>query len=127
MDLIVLRLGISIAADGIRRKGRTSEFIENVRAIKALQGIDRSHVAVLLIDPTKGVTDQRFTPASALAARNPAHKAFQKQSRIELAFLVGSPVTGNGENERCLSAQAALRLRKQDNMPKTTLRQPGKL
>ncbi len=43
---------------GIRRKGRTREKIEKLSIIKALQSVDRSHVCVLVLDATEGVTDQ---------------------------------------------------------------------
>lgn len=49
---------VLIDTAGIRRKGRTREFLEKVSVIKALQSIDRCHVALVLIDPTEGVTDQ---------------------------------------------------------------------
>jgi GTPase len=43
---------------GIRRKGKTRAHIEKISVIKALHSIDRCHVAVVLIDPLEGVTDQ---------------------------------------------------------------------
>ena len=43
---------------GIRRKGKTSEKIEKLSVIKALQSIDRCDVAVLLLDAVEGPTDQ---------------------------------------------------------------------
>jgi len=49
---------VLIDTAGIRRKGRTSEKLEKISVLKALQSIDRSHVAVLLVDAIEGVTDQ---------------------------------------------------------------------
>jgi GTP-binding protein len=48
---------------GIRRKGRTREKLEKLGVLKALQSIDRSHVAVLVVDATEGVTDQDIAVA----------------------------------------------------------------
>jgi len=49
---------IFIDTAGIRRKGRVKEKIEKFSVIKALQSLDRCHVAVVLIDASEGVTDQ---------------------------------------------------------------------
>ncbi|MCU0588300.1 MAG: ribosome biogenesis GTPase Der [Syntrophobacteraceae bacterium] len=43
---------------GIRRKGRVREKIEKISVVKALESIDRSHVALILLDALEGVTDQ---------------------------------------------------------------------
>ncbi|MGQ9671405.1 MAG: ribosome biogenesis GTPase Der [Desulfosoma sp.] len=43
---------------GIRRKGRTRQKLEKLSVVKALEGIDRSHVVILLVDALEGVTDQ---------------------------------------------------------------------
>jgi GTP-binding protein len=49
---------VFIDTAGIRRKGRVKEKIEKFSVIKALQSLDRCHVAVVLIDSSEGVTDQ---------------------------------------------------------------------
>jgi GTPase len=49
---------VFIDTAGIRRKGRVKEKIEKFSVIKALQSLDRCHVAVVLIDSSQGVTDQ---------------------------------------------------------------------
>lgn len=49
---------VLIDTAGIRRKGKTREHLEKISIIKALQAIDRSHVAVLLLDAEEGLTDQ---------------------------------------------------------------------
>ena len=43
---------------GLRRKGRVFEAIEEFSVVKTLQAIESSHVVVLLLDATQGVTDQ---------------------------------------------------------------------
>lgn len=49
---------VFIDTAGIRRKGRVKEKIEKFSVIKALQSLDRCHVAVILMDTSEGVTDQ---------------------------------------------------------------------
>ena len=49
---------VFIDTAGIRRKGRVKDKIEKFSVIKALQSLDRCHVAVVLIDASEGVTDQ---------------------------------------------------------------------
>jgi len=49
---------VLIDTAGIRRKGRTKEKLEKISILKALQSIDRCHVAILLVDSSEGVTDQ---------------------------------------------------------------------
>jgi GTP-binding protein len=43
---------------GIRRKSKTEEGVEKFSIIKSLQAIESSHVVLLLIDATAGITDQ---------------------------------------------------------------------
>ena len=43
---------------GIRRKGRTWAKLEKISILKALQSIDRSHVALVVVNAAEGVTDQ---------------------------------------------------------------------
>jgi GTP-binding protein len=43
---------------GIRRKGRVREKIEKFSVIKALRGLERCHVAVVMTDAASGITDQ---------------------------------------------------------------------
>ncbi|MCX5878925.1 MAG: ribosome biogenesis GTPase Der [Deltaproteobacteria bacterium] len=49
---------VFIDTAGIRKKGRVKEKIEKFSVIKALQSLDRCHVAVILMDTAEGVTDQ---------------------------------------------------------------------
>jgi GTP-binding protein len=43
---------------GLRRKGRVFEAIEKFSVVKTLQAIESSHVVLLLLDATQGITDQ---------------------------------------------------------------------
>jgi GTP-binding protein len=43
---------------GIRRKGKVRSVLEKYSVVKALQGLDRCDVALLMIDAEQGVTDQ---------------------------------------------------------------------
>lgn len=54
---------------GIRRKGRTKEKLEKISIIKALNSIDRSHVAILMLDATEGATDQDLHIAGYIQER----------------------------------------------------------
>jgi len=46
---------------GVRRRSRISESVEKFSTIKALQAIERAHVAVLMLDAREGLTDQDTT------------------------------------------------------------------
>jgi GTP-binding protein len=46
---------------GVRRRSRISEAVEKFSVIKALQAIDKAHIAVLMLDATEGLTDQDTT------------------------------------------------------------------
>ena len=43
---------------GIRRRGRVEPGIEKYSVLRSMRGIDRAHVALLLVDATEGVTAQ---------------------------------------------------------------------
>jgi GTPase len=43
---------------GVRRKTKVKETVEKFSVIKTLQAIDRSNVAILMIDAREGITDQ---------------------------------------------------------------------
>jgi GTPase len=57
---------------GVRRKGRVRERLEKVSIMRALQGIDRSHVSVILIDAVEGITDQDLHVAGYIQERHRA-------------------------------------------------------
>ena len=48
---------------GIRRKGRVSQKLEKYSVIHAMKALDRTHIAMLVIDAAEGVTDQDLTIA----------------------------------------------------------------
>lgn len=60
---------VLIDTAGIRRKGRTRLKLEKLSVIKALQSVERSHVAVLLADAEEGVTDQDLHIAGYIQER----------------------------------------------------------
>lgn len=57
---------------GIRRKGRTHQKLEKLSVLKALQSIDRSHVAIVMVDAAEGVTDQDLHIAGYVQERSRA-------------------------------------------------------
>lgn len=61
---------VLIDTAGIRRKGRTREKLEKISVLKALQSIDRCHVAVLMVDAGEGVTDQDLHVAGYIQERS---------------------------------------------------------
>ncbi|MGB9628209.1 MAG: ribosome biogenesis GTPase Der [Thermodesulfobacteriota bacterium] len=61
IDTLIERDGkryILIDTAGIRRKSRISLRLEQYSIVEALRSLDRSDVALLLLDPQEGVTDQ---------------------------------------------------------------------
>jgi GTP-binding protein len=63
---------VLIDTAGIRRKGRTREKLEKISVLRALQSIERSHVIVLLVDATEGLTDQDLHIAGYVQDRDRA-------------------------------------------------------
>jgi len=49
---------VLIDTAGVRRKGKVAEIIEKFSVVKTLQALDRSEVAVLVVDATEGIVDQ---------------------------------------------------------------------
>ena len=54
---------VLIDTAGIRRKGRVSQKLEKYSVIHALKALDRTHVAMVVIDAEEGITDQDLTIA----------------------------------------------------------------
>jgi GTP-binding protein len=54
---------VLIDTAGIRRKGRVSQKLEKYSVIQALKALDRTHVALVVIDAGEGITDQDMTIA----------------------------------------------------------------
>ncbi len=48
---------------GIRRKGKVRQKIEKFSVIKAIKGLERCHVALVVLDASEGVTEQDMTIA----------------------------------------------------------------
>ncbi|HBZ54848.1 MAG TPA: ribosome biogenesis GTPase Der [Syntrophobacteraceae bacterium] len=55
---------------GIRRKGRTSAKLEKISILKALQSIERSHVAIVVVNAAEGITDQDLHIAGYVRERH---------------------------------------------------------
>jgi GTP-binding protein len=49
---------VLIDTAGVRRRARVSEAVEKFSVIKALQAIEQSHVAVMVLDARQGISDQ---------------------------------------------------------------------
>ncbi|HRD66325.1 MAG TPA: ribosome biogenesis GTPase Der [Candidatus Competibacter sp.] len=49
---------ILVDTAGVRRRSRVGETVEKFSVIKALQAIEQSHVAVLVLDARQGISDQ---------------------------------------------------------------------
>ena len=54
---------VLIDTAGIRRKGRVSQKLEKYAVIQALKALDRTHIALVVIDAVEGVTEQDLTVA----------------------------------------------------------------
>ncbi|MEJ2492183.1 MAG: ribosome biogenesis GTPase Der [Desulfuromonadales bacterium] len=54
---------VLIDTAGIRRKGRVSQKLEKYSVIQALKALERTHIALLVIDAEEGITDQDLTIA----------------------------------------------------------------
>ena len=54
---------ILVDTAGIRRKGKVSQKLEKYSVIQALKALDRTHLALLVLDAEEGVTDQDMTIA----------------------------------------------------------------
>lgn len=54
---------VLIDTAGIRRKGRVSQRLEKYAVIQALKALERTHIALVVIDAEEGITDQDMTVA----------------------------------------------------------------
>lgn len=54
---------VLIDTAGIRRKGRVSQKLEKFSVIQALRALDRTHIALVIIDASEGIADQDVTIA----------------------------------------------------------------
>lgn len=94
---------------GIRRKGKVRRKIEKFSVIKALKGLDRCEVALVVIDASEGITDQDITIAGyaydrgcgcvlllnkwdLVSGQPDAFKRFQRELEMRAKFLSYAPV-----------------------------------
>jgi GTP-binding protein len=94
---------------GIRRKGKVRRKIEKFSVIKALKGLERCEVALVVMDAAEGITDQDITIAGyaydrgcgcvlllnkwdLVGHRPDAFKYFQREMQIRAKFLNYAPV-----------------------------------
>jgi GTP-binding protein len=92
---------VLIDTAGIRRRGKVRETIEKFSVIKALKGLDRCHVAVVLLDGAEGVSDQD--------ARICGY-ALERGRGIVLALNKWDLVKGDAERRKGLAVQMERRL-----------------
>lgn len=107
---------------GIRRKARVNERVEKFSVIKALQSLERCHVALVVLDASEGVTDQDVRIAGyasdrgcacifvlnkwdLLAPEEKDIKRFKEMLALEAKFLSFAPAL-------TLSALTGLRVNK---------------
>ena len=85
---------------GLRRRGKTGEAVEYFSIVKALQSIEESNVAILLLDASTGVTEQDAHVAGYVLERgravvlavnkwDAADKAARERMKMELAWKLG--------------------------------------
>ncbi len=100
---------VLIDTAGIRRKGRTKEALEKLSVLRALQSIERSHVALLVLDAAEGITDQDMHIAGYIQERHRAciigvnkwdsiendmkvMKSFRDEVRLGFRFFPFAPI-----------------------------------
>jgi GTPase len=85
---------------GLRRRGKTGEPVEYFSIVKALQAIEASSVAILLLDASTGITEQDAHVAGYVLERgravvlavnkwDAADKAARERMKAELAWKLG--------------------------------------
>jgi GTPase len=85
---------------GLRRRGKTGEPVEFFSIVKALQAIEASNVAILLLDAATGVTEQDAHVAGYVLERgravvvavnkwDAADKEARERMKMELAWKLG--------------------------------------
>ncbi len=63
---------VLIDTAGIRRKGKVSQKLEKYSVIQALKALERTHIALVVIDAEEGITDQDLTVAGYARERGRA-------------------------------------------------------
>ena len=85
---------------GLRRRGKTGEPVEYFSIVKALQSIEESNVAILLLDASTGITEQDAHVAGYVLERgramvlavnkwDAADKEARERMKAELAWKLG--------------------------------------
>jgi len=85
---------------GLRRRGKTGEAVEYFSIVKALQSIEESNVAILLLDASTGVTEQDAHVAGYVLERgravvlavnkwDAADKSARERIKAEVAWKLG--------------------------------------
>ena len=85
---------------GLRRRGKTGEAVEYFSIVKALQSIEESNVAILLLDASTGITEQDAHVAGYVLERgravvlavnkwDAADKAARERMKMEIAWKLG--------------------------------------
>jgi GTPase len=85
---------------GLRRRGKTGEPVEYFSIVKALQSIEESNVAILLLDASTGITEQDAHVAGYVLERgravvvavnkwDAADKEARERMKMELAWKLG--------------------------------------
>ena len=85
---------------GLRRRGKTGEPVEYFSIVKALQSIEESNVAILLLDAATGITEQDAHVAGYVLERgravvlavnkwDAADKEARERMKMELAWKLG--------------------------------------
>lgn len=94
---------------GLRRKRSIYEKVERYSVVRTLAAVDRSEICVLLIDATKGVTEQDTKIAGyahdngkaiiiavnkwdLIKKENSTHREFEKNIKINLGFINYAPI-----------------------------------
>jgi GTP-binding protein len=94
---------------GVRRKGRVSEKLEKLSVMRAIQGIERADVAVLVVDALNGLADQdahiagyaheRGRPLiillnkwDAVKEKTEVRKNIQRELDLKMVFVDKAPV-----------------------------------
>ncbi|MEW5735727.1 MAG: ribosome biogenesis GTPase Der [Thermodesulfobacteriota bacterium] len=101
---------ILVDTAGLRKKGRAKDAVERYSVVRAMKAITDCDVALILLDPTEGITDQDLHIAgyafdrhcACIVAANkwdlmtggdPAVRAFEKELRFRAGFLSFAPFT----------------------------------
>jgi GTPase len=96
----------------LRRKARTTEYLDKLSAVNTLQALDRADVAVLVLDASEGSVDQDARIAGHILERNRACVvALNKWDRVQTGERRAADVQGDIEHAlRFLSLAEPVRI-----------------